>query len=440
MNPAVLALLLKPERGQGGVLALPLTSFAVVTALLLSVIGGAQKFWTWSDLDAGLYQALASVALMLLLIPLATLGAAAARLSARRRDERLSTLRLLGVSPAGVVTATVVESTVVATAGAVVGVLGYLALTPLIGLIAFRGEPLGFEAVLLSTPVILLIVMAVVALAAVSAILGLRRIIISPLGVRSRTTTPRVHWIRAVIAVVVIGVAFTVLGALPGGIGFALTVIVIVGLFGASLGVLNLIGPWVLTVHARLGLRRADKPERLLSARLVLESPPAAWRQVSGVAMASFMAVFAGTGVALIDVSTDGPDGNANLLLATDIRTGLIITLIASFLMVAVSLGVNQSSALIDQHEMHRSLHRLGVPLATVDSARVRAVMAPILLVTIGSALCAAAMLFPLLGVALIIAPLSLLTIAAVLICGVALVWLSTRVTRPLLARAFAPA
>ncbi|BDZ38455.1 hypothetical protein [Microbacterium suwonense] len=99
MNPRVLALLLRPSRDQLAVIALPAIAFALVTTLLLAVIGGAQKFWTWTDADAGLYQALAAIALVLLVVPLATLGGAAARLSARRRDERLSTLRLLGVSP-----------------------------------------------------------------------------------------------------------------------------------------------------------------------------------------------------------------------------------------------------------------------------------------------------------------------------------------------------
>ena len=63
-----------------------------------------------------------------------------------------------------------------------------------------------------------------------------------------------------------------------------------------------------------------------------------------------------------------GPDAAANLMLATDIRTGLIITLIGSFLMVAVSVGVNQASSTLDQRELHRSLHDLGVPVEEADA------------------------------------------------------------------------
>jgi hypothetical protein len=439
MNPRVLALLLRPGAGQHSVVALPAVAFALVTALVLVVVGGAQAFWTWTDPDAGLYQALAAIALVLLVVPLTSLGGAAARLSARRRDERLSTLRLLGVSPAGVVGATVLESTLVAAVGAVIGVLGYLASAPLIGLIPFRGEPLGLEAVLLPATAILAVVAGVIALAGASAAIGLRLVVISPLGVRTRSAVPRVHWIRAVLAIAVLIGAFATMQFFPGTTGLLLTIVVVAGMFAAALAVLNLIGPWAVKVHANRSLRGAERPERLLAARLVLESPKAAWRQVSGIAMASFMAVFAGAGVAAIDTMSAGPDAEANVLLATDVRTGLIITLVGSFLMVAVSVGVNQASGILDQRDLHRSLHFFGVPVTTVDAARTRAVMAPLLLTAICSALCAAALVLPLIGLALIVRPVSILTIVAVLAAGIGMVWLGTRVTRPLLNRAFEP-
>lgn len=436
MNARVLALLLRPSRGQMPVIALPTVAFALVTALVLAVIGGAQKFWSWTDPEAGLYQALAAIALVLLVVPLATLGGAAARLSARRRDERLSTLRLLGVSPAGVVSATVLESTMIAATGALIGLLGYFLLVPLLGLIPFRGEQLGIESVLLAPFSILGVLAGVIALAAISAVMGLRRVAISPLGVRTRTDVPRIHWARAVVAVVVVGGAIGVMLVYPGTAGLVVTIGLFAGLFAGSLAVLNVIGPWLLKLHARAGLRRAERPERLLAARFVLESPKAAWRQVSGIAMASFMAVFAGTGLALVDV-TSGVDADANALLATDVRTGLIITLLGSFLMVAASVGVNQAAGILDQRDLHDSLHALGVPVETVDAARTRAVMSPLLFTALGSALCAAALMLPLIGIAMITAPISLITIAAVVAAGITIVWLSTRVTRPILARNF---
>ncbi|WEK59667.1 MAG: permease [Candidatus Microbacterium colombiense] len=439
MNRHVLALLLRPAPGQRGLLALPIVAFGVVTALVLTVIGGAQSFWRWTDGSAGMYQALAAIALVLLVIPLVSLGGAAARLSARRRDERLSTLRLLGVSPRGVAGLTVSESVLVAGAGTLVGVTTYLCLTPLIGLIPFRGEALGMAGVLLAPAHIIGVCAGVLLVAASSAVVGLRRVIISPLGVRMRAAATTVHWIRAVIGVSIIALAYVLIQVFPSGGGLITTIVVLAGLFAAALGVLNLIGPWVLKVAATRQLGRADRPEQLLAARIVLDSPQAAWRQVGGIAMASFMAVFAGTGVSLLSLM-DGGGSSADVSLAVDMRTGLIITLIGTFLMVAASVGVNQASAVLDQRELHRSLHHLGVPWETVDRARRRAIMSPLLLTAIGSALCAGVLVFPLLGLAVMTAPISILTIAAVVATGIGVVWASTRATRPLLARAFVSA
>ncbi|MBO9627207.1 MAG: permease [Microbacterium sp.] len=437
MNARVLGLLLRPAPGQNGILALPVVAFGVVTALVLTVIGGAQSFWTWTDDDAPLYQALASTALVLLIVPLMNLGGAAARLSARRRDERLSTLRLLGVTPLGVGVATVIESVLLAGAGALAGVVGYLAISPLIGLIPFRGEALGTGAVLMPPLHVVAVVLGVLLVAAGSAALGLRRVVISPLGVRMRTTATTVHWLRFVLGAAVIAITIALVTFVPQIAGAVSAIAVLVVLFGIALTVLNLIGPWVLKVSASRQLRRAEQPERLLAARMVLDSPKAAWRQVSGVAMASFMAVFAGTGVSLMNVIDASGADSGGLDIARDMRTGLIITLVASFLMVAVSVGVNQASSILDEHDLHRSLHYLGVPMQTVDRARRRAIMSPLLITAVGSALCAGLLVFPLVGIALLTAPVSLMTIAAVVAVGIGVVWASTRSTRPLLARSF---
>jgi hypothetical protein len=437
MNARVLTLLLRPAKGENAVLALPVVAFGVVTALVLTVVGGAQSFWTWTDDYAPVYQALAAIAHVLLVVPLTNLGGAAARLSARRRDERLSTLRLLGVTPMGVSVATVIESVLVAASGAAAGAVVHLATAPLVGLIPFRGTALGTDAVMLSPLSILAVVGGVLLVAAGSAVLGLRRVIVSPLGVRMRTTVSTVHWFRAIIGISVLALVFVLVKVFPSVAGLAVTIIVLAALFAVALAVLNVIGPWVLKVSASRQLRRAERADRLLAARLVLDSPKAAWRQVSGIAMASFMAVFAGTGVALMNVMNSGEATDADAALAVDMRTGLVITLVASFVMVAASVGVNQASSVLDQRDLHRSLHHLGMPLDTVDSARRRAIMSPLLVTAIGSATCAAVLVFPLLGIALITAPESLLTIGIVLAVGIGIVWASTRATRPLLARSF---
>lgn len=430
-------LLARPGTAGAAASLLPVTAFAIVTSLLLVVLGGAQSFWTWPD-DIGVtYQALAVIALVLLVVPLASLGGAAARLSARRRDDRLATLRLLGATPATVSALAVLESVVLAAAGAVAGVVLYFLLVPLVALIPFRGEALGIEGVLLGVPALAAVFAGVVLLAAASAVLGLRQVVISPLGVRTKQDAPKLHWLRIVIGVAVIALAFLMMAALQVA-GSVLIILAMLGAaFGGSIAVLNLIGPWVIRLVAQSQARRAKAPARLLAARSVLESPKAAWRQVSGVAMTSFMAVFAGTGIALLDSFGEAGDVESMQLFA-DIRTGILITVIGSFLMVACSVGVNQAAGILDRGELYRSLEMLGMPTPTMDAARRRAVMSPLRITALGSAVTAAVVMLPLTGAAIIVAPLSLAVIAGVLAAGIGVVWLGLLATKPMLERAAA--
>lgn len=432
-------LLARPGTAGVATTALPVAAFAIVTALLLSVLGGAQSFWTWTDEWAVTYQALAVIALVLLVVPLASLGGAAARLSARRRDDRLATLRLLGATPATVSALAVIESAALAAAGAIAGIVLYAALVPALALIPFRGEALGVEGVLLGWIPLVAVLVGVVLLAVVSAVLGLRLVVISPLGVRTRQDAPRLHWLRAVVAVVVVALGAGLMAVLQ----VATSAIMILGMlalaFGGALAVQNLVGPWVIRLVAQAQARSARTPAKLLAARTVLESPKAAWRQVSGIAMTSFMAVFAGSGLAVLSTLGQTPDPES-LVLFDDMRTGILITVIGSFLMVACSVGVNQASAILDRRDLYEALGRLGMPLSTVDAARRRSVMSPLRITAIGSALTAAVVMLPLTGVTLIVAPLSLAVIAAVLAAGIGVVWLGLLATRPLLVRAVAAA
>lgn len=431
MIPRIAWLLARPGTTGVTTTVLPVVAFATVTTLLLLVFGGAQKFFSWSDGDAVLYQLCAVVALALLVIPLSSLGAAASRLSARRRDDRLATLRLLGASSSTVTTITVIESSVLAAVGAIGGVAVYLVTAPLVGLIPFRGEALG-SAVFLPPLGVALIIAGVIALAAASAVLGLRKVIISPLGVRMRSEVPKPHWIRLIVGVGVIAATNIVMGAL-GGLELTVVFSILAAGFGGSLLVLNLVGPWVLRITAQGQVKRASTPERLLGARRVLESPKAAWSQVGGVAMTSFMAVFAGSAVGVLQ--SMGPDGE-NPFLYGDIATGVIITVIGSFLMVACSVGVNQAADILDRRDLFQSLAKMGMPLTVMESSRRRMIMSPLLITAFGSAACAAIVAFPLTGATIMFAPLSIVMIAGVLAAGIALVWVGLIATRSVLGSA----
>lgn len=437
----VLPLLSRQSRQGAAGLILPGVAFASVTALLAIVVGGAQTFWAFDDEMAPLYWFLAGLALTLMIPPLLSLGSAAAKLSARRRDDRLAVLRLLGATGRGTAGLAVFESAAVAFVGAVTGVLLAYALSPLIGMIHFRGEAIGAAQAALPLGWAALLVLTVVLIAGLSAMIGLRRVIISPLGVAMKQSAPKMPWVHGLVAVAAIIAAIIGAQAVSNLGGDASMYAVIVGLlvaFAVALLAIDLIGAWVLSLFGKARLKRAQTPVELISARLVLESPRAAWRQVSGVAMSSFMAVFAGSGIALMgeasgaDVELTGPEQ----FIMADMRTGLAIVVIGTFIMVACSVGVNQAAQILDRRDVHRSLAIMGTPLAVQDGARRKAAMLPLAVASLGSASTAALLLFPVLGMALIFAPLSLITMLSMIVLGTVIVFGALFGTRPLLREA----
>jgi hypothetical protein len=398
---------------------LPVAAYAVVTALLALVAGGAQSFFVGDDDLTPTYATLAVIALVLLVVPLLTVGASAARLAARRRDDRLSSLRLLGATRGTVATLTVLEAAADAFVGAVVGLVLYAATAPLLGLLRFRGAPLG-DAVWLPWFALPLVVVVVVVLAALSAAAGLRGVVVTPLGVRTRQRAATAGWVRALVAAVVLlaGVgSFQVLG-LFGELGGIVAVVgVLAAAFGGMLLALDLAGPWWVAVRARRMLRRADDVPRLLAARRVLDDPKVAWRQVGGLAMTSFVGVFGGVGLALSN-ATDASNPAEQWLMA-DISTGLLVTMTISFVMVACSVAINQAAATLDRAAVHVAMDRFGVPPAVMAEAARRSVMSTVWSVAGGSALTAAVLVFPIVGFMVFVQPLAIATFVVVFAAGI---------------------
>lgn len=410
-------LLGKPTKQRRGPLLLTAGAYALVSALVLTVTAGALSFTRVQNDLTGMYQILAALAVVLLVVPLAVLGSAAARLSARSLDERLSTVRLLGATPWQVTLMTVIESAAIALAGALGGVVCYAGLAPLVGLIHFQGSAIG-TAMWLNPGAIALVVLGVVLVAVISATLGLKRIIVSPLGVRNRVTVPKPKWIRVVVVaatILMIYASFSMLGQFKS---VAVMMAVLLGGIGLGLGALNLVGPWAVGLMGRSRLKRAETPDKLLAARMILENPTQAWRQVSGIAMTSFVAVVGGSGAALMNtVGADSSLDSGDALLAADIMTGVLITIMVSFLSVACSTAITQATTTLDRSELYAGLDRLGMPPATMEAARVGSVMFPVLGVGVGAAVISGVLVFPLVGITIIMAPLSvgviLLTLAA---------------------------
>ncbi|MGR6915726.1 FtsX-like permease family protein [[Actinomadura] parvosata] len=236
--------------------------------------------------DAEAYQVLSLIASVLMVVPLLVFGGAAARLTVARRDQRLAALRLVGATPGQVVAMTVAEAVIVALAGALAGAVVFALAVPLLAGIEMQGGP-WFAGDLFPPPLVLAgVLVAVPLLVGLSAVAGLRRVVVSPLGVAKRETPPGMRFVR-VLALLAVLAAFPLL---TRGTSVA---IIAVALALAFLCI-NLAGPWVVGMIGRVTAASARGPARLLAGRRLVDDPRAAWRTVSGVALTGFVAGFLG--------------------------------------------------------------------------------------------------------------------------------------------------
>ncbi|MDX3106474.1 FtsX-like permease family protein [Nonomuraea angiospora] len=236
--------------------------------------------------DSEAYRALTLVASVLMVVPLLVFGGAAARLTVARRDQRLAALRLVGATPGQVIRMTVAEAVIVALAGALLGAAGYAVAAPLLARIPIGGGA-WFVSDLFPSPLVLAaMLVAVPLLVGLSAVAGLRRVVVSPLGVAKRETPPGMKFVR-VVALLAVLAAFPMLTR-----GTSVAVVAVA--LGLAFLCINLAGPWVVGIIGRVTAKSARAPARLLAGRRLVDDPRSAWRTVSGVALTGFVAGFLG--------------------------------------------------------------------------------------------------------------------------------------------------
>ncbi len=244
-----------------------------------------------------------------LLLPVLILIATASRLSAARREERFAAMRLVGATPRQVSVVSAVEAVVAATAGVAVGFALFFAFRPLLYRVPFTGAPFAQGDLSLHSIDIVLAVIGVPVAAVVSARLALRRVQISPLGVNRRAWSrlPRIGRLIPLLAGIAVLAYFDAAGK-PGDVGGQLLellagfVLLIVGLV--------LAGPWFTTVGSRLMARRASRPAALIAGRRLLDNPKAAFRFISGLVIALFIAS-AAIGALSSVAAVSGPGGGS---------------------------------------------------------------------------------------------------------------------------------
>ncbi len=250
-----------------------------------------------------------------LLLPVLILIATASRLSAARREERFAAMRLVGATPRQVSVVSAVEAVVAALAGVAVGFGLFFVFRPLLYRVPFTGAPFARGDLSLQGIDIAFVVIGVPMAAVASALLALHRVQVSPLGVTRRAASrpPRIVRIIPLLAGITLLAYFDVHGK-PGSNGGQLLEL-LVGFVLLVVG-LVLAGPWFTTAGSRLMANRASRPATLIAGRRLLDNPKAAFRFISGLVIALFVAsalIGALSSIAAVSSSGGGSAGRGTL-------------------------------------------------------------------------------------------------------------------------------
>lgn len=416
------------RRGRGDLRdtsVLAIVAFAAAAAIFLTVLGGVHGFLWRASPDHGLrclfdqascvvrrapagsggsgaamynelYLMLAIFACLLLAVPFVALAGSAARLAASRRDARLAGLRLAGATNGQVIRLTALDAAGQAGIGVLAGMVGYVAMMPAVGLLSFQGRHFGVSELWVGVPTLLAVAAGMVLLALVSSLVTLRRVSVTPLGVMQRAARPLPGAWRVVAFVAALAGAVGLLRSRAAAAGVIVVFAVVIGCFA----LVNLVGVWAVAARARRMARHPRRAASLIAARRILDDPKRAWRNVSGIALAVFIAgVTSVTGY--VGSMVRDADASSAMIMG-DIATGGMLTLGFASVLAAVSCGVMQTGNVADQEREYRMLMLEGTDAATLDRARFIEVLTPLNTVVVIAAGCSMLLMLPLLGTAMV--------------------------------------
>ncbi|MFD2418367.1 FtsX-like permease family protein [Amycolatopsis pigmentata] len=146
---------------------------------------------------------------LVVLIPLLVFVASSSRIAGAERERRLSALRLAGASSRQVHRIAAAETLVGAAAGELLGFVAFALVRPFAAHVGIAGITVFSDDFMPSWPLVLLVLVIVPLIATGSAWLGMRKLVVEPLGVvRMGKTARRRAWWRLLL--VVAGVVFLV--------------------------------------------------------------------------------------------------------------------------------------------------------------------------------------------------------------------------------------
>jgi hypothetical protein len=229
------------------------------------------------------------VTVIAVLFPIAMFILTAIRLSASTREARFAAVRLAGGTQAQVRTLAAAETAIAAVVGAVIALpllqlarpAGNAILSAVVGHEFFPGE---FAP---SAPVVVVVLLIVPVFATLVAVLAMRRVVVSPLGIVRRSQRGRrgLLWpvalagglLGLVAAALARDAVFDLASPIPGVLIGAALLLVLIGLAGTA--------QWLGWLGSRAIARARPSPAMMLGARRLEAEPTSAGRVVMSVAV-----------------------------------------------------------------------------------------------------------------------------------------------------------
>ena len=250
------------------------------TILVTQIANGPQTS-VWTNYFRYAY----GVGALAFMFPILILIGTATRLAAARREQRFAALRLVGATNRQIGVLASVDALVGSLLGTLIGIGAFLSVRPLLADYAIVGAKYFSYTVTPTAPAYVGVLICVPLLSVIAAVLSLRRVRISPLGVSRRTTPPppsvwRILPLFLGITLYAVGIALTN----QKSIGVPLYPGLLVVMVGLVVG-----GPWLTAQAARLLRMVRGTASAVLASRRLTDNPKAAFRSVSGLVLAVFL-------------------------------------------------------------------------------------------------------------------------------------------------------
>ncbi|MFV8395401.1 FtsX-like permease family protein [Corynebacterium hindlerae] len=387
---------LSSRTGTGVVSGLAIFSLTICSWIAFVVAGGTWMFWSRMKGDLPIvvsqyqdpkdvlqaYVGLALVACGFLVPAIFSLTSQAAVLGASGREHRLAALRLIGLSSAVITRITAFETAVQGVFGIGLGLLLALFTAPLGANFTFQGHRLTATELYLPWWGYLAVAALLLLLAVLSSVIGMQRVMVSPLGVARREIPKALKWWRLLVTILVVlaGMMWLSVQQPSTDIEFLLGMGVVAFIM---VSVLNVGMPLVLQIWYRI-MGILPGTQHFVATRRIFTDGRATWRRSSSTA-------FYGVLVGVLVVSPRGNDGLSAVFqqdkelhtMYQDLNLGVMITLVIGFIIAAVATLLSQASEVFEKASLTRALAALGVPRRFHLVVAMFEILLPIILVSL---------------------------------------------------------